>query len=97
MALFEFRVAPASEPEKKPKRRKKKLKTMDVALVILLIVMLAFTAIMIWVFIEVGSVPDSLVTAVFAVCGGECGVMGWIKTTKDKQSNKNKEEKEDEC
>lgn len=21
---------------------------------------------------------------VFSVCGGECGVMGWIKTTKDR-------------
>ena len=92
MALFEFKVVPDGDPP----TPKKRAKTMDVALVILLIVMLVFTAIMIWVFIKVGSVPDSLVTAVFAVCGGECGVMGWIKTTKDKQSNKNKEEKDDE-
>lgn len=28
--------------------------------------------------------PDTLCTCVFSVCGGECGVMGWIKTTKDR-------------
>lgn len=96
MALFEFKISP-SEPEKKPTRRKKKLKTMDVALVILLSVMIIFTVAMIWIFLRVGSVPDTLITAVFAVMGGECGILGWIKTTKDKQSNKNKEEKDDEC
>lgn len=90
MALFEFKVVPDGEPPE----RKKQVKTMDVALVILLLVMLAFTVVMIWIFLKVGSVPDSLVTAVFAVCGGECGVMGWIKTTKDKQ--KNKEDKQDD-
>ena len=28
---------------------------------------------------------DTLCTCVFAACGGECGVMGWIKTTKERQ------------
>lgn len=96
MALFEFRVAPASEPEKKPKRRKKKLKTMDVALVVLLLMMIIFTVTMIWIFLRVGSVPDTLITAVFAVMGGECGILGWIKTTKEKKTSK-QEEKDDEC
>lgn len=95
MALFEFKISP-SEPEKKPARRKKKLKTMDVALVVLLLVMLTFTSVMIWIFLKVGSVPDSLVTAVFAVCGGECGVMGWIKTTKDKINEKKEKKENDE-
>lgn len=95
MALFEFKISP-SEPEKKPARRKKRLKTMDVALVILLLVLLIFTATMIWIFLKVGSVPDSLVTAVFAVCGGECGVMGWIKTTKDKINEKKEKKENDE-
>lgn len=94
MALFEFKISP-SEPEKKPTRRKKKLKTMDVALVILLSVMIIFTVEMIWIFLRVGSVPDTLITAVFAVMGGECGVLGWIKTTKEKKSSK-QEEKDDE-
>ena len=58
--------------------------------------MLIFTAAMIWIFLKVGSVPDSLVTAVFAVCGGECGVMGWIKTTKDKINDKKEKKENDE-
>ena len=34
--------------------------------------------------IRTGGIPDTLCTCVFSVCGGECGVMGWIKTTKDR-------------
>ena len=29
-------------------------------------------------------IPDTLCQCVFALLGGECGVMGWIKTNKDK-------------
>ena len=31
-----------------------------------------------------GTEPATLIIAVFALCGLECGVMGWIKTTKEK-------------
>lgn len=31
-----------------------------------------------------GGIPDTLCQCVFALLGGECGVMGWIKTNKDK-------------
>ena len=33
----------------------------------------------------VRAIPDTLVTCVFAALGGECGIMGWIKTTKDRR------------
>lgn len=34
------------------------------------------------------AIPDTLCQCVFALLGGECGVMGWIKTTKDKQQDR---------
>lgn len=73
---------------------KKKIRTMDLILVIVGIALLVFTAVMIWLFTRFGAVPDTLITCVFAALGGECGIMGWIKTTKER--NKEREwEKED--
>lgn len=57
---------------------------MDVILVILAIFLLVFVIAMITIYIRTGGIPDTLCTCVFSVCGGECGVMGWIKTTKDR-------------
>ena len=62
--------------------QKEKWKTMDVILVILAIFLLVI--VMIAIYIRTGGIPDTLCTCVFSVCGGECGVMGWIKTTKDR-------------
>ena len=76
------------------KRRKrkgaarKKLKTMDIILVVMAVLLVAFTLKMILVFEQTGAIPDTLCTCVFAALGGECGVMGWIKTTKDKLTDR---------
>ena len=76
------------------KRRKrkgaarKKLKTMDTILVVMAVLLVAFTLKMIFVFEQTGAIPDTLCTCVFAALGGECGVMGWIKTTKDKLTDR---------
>ena len=32
--------------------------------------------------------PDTLITCVFATLGGECGILGWIKTTKEKKQDR---------
>ena len=64
--------------------QREKWKTMDVILVILAIFLLVFVIAMIAIYIKTGGIPDTLCTCVFSVCGGECGVMGWIKTTKDR-------------
>lgn len=61
---------------------KKKLKTMDLILAVLLTVMILFIITMVLVFLRMGAVPDTLIVSVFAFFGLECGVMGWIKTTK---------------
>lgn len=61
---------------------------MDIVLVVIACFLLVFVAVMIWLYYHTGGIPDTLVTCVFACCGGECGVMGWIKTTKDKQRDR---------
>ena len=65
-------------------RKSKKVKTANVALVIVAITLVIFTAYMCYLFKQYGSVPDTLVTCVFAVCGTECGALAWIRTSKEK-------------
>lgn len=61
------------------------MKTMDVILVIVGVVLVAFTVAMVIIYCVTGGIPDTLCTCVFAALGGECGVMGWIKTTKERR------------
>ena len=74
--------------EKRRRRKrpsqKKSPGVMNIVLIIVGVSLFAFTISMIQVFKEYGAVPDTLVTCVFAALGGECGIMGWIKTSKEK-------------
>lgn len=67
---------------------KKQRRTMDVILVFIAVFLLAFIVTMLVLYYITGAIPDTLCTCVFAVCGGECGVMGWIKTTKERQRDR---------
>lgn len=69
-------------------KTKKKIGTMDLILIIIGVVLLVFVIYMIKLFREYGTIPDTLVTCVFALCSGECGIMGWIKTTKDRKQER---------
>ncbi|MDY4893911.1 MAG: hypothetical protein SO130_10985 [Agathobacter sp.] len=69
-------------------------RTMDIILAILAVFLLGFIIVMIWLYYKTGAIPDTLCTCVFAICGGECGIMGWIKTTKDRYLDR-KEKLED--
>ena len=73
---------------KKTKRKKKRIGTMDLILLLVFICLVIFTVTMIRLFQVSGSVPDTLVTCVFATLGGECGILGWIKTNKDKRQDR---------
>ena len=76
-----------NEPSKKnPEQpeKKKRIGVMDIILIIVGISLLSFTVYMIHLFKIYGTVPDTLVTCVFACLGGECGIMGWIKNTKER-------------
>ena len=60
------------------------MKTMDRILIIVGIALAVFTGTMTVIYCVTGGIPDTLCTCVFAALGGECGVMGWIKTTKER-------------
>ena len=68
--------------ERKPP--KKKMGTMDRILVLEAVFLVAYTVADLVVFWHTGSEPATLTGCVFGVCGLENGVMGWIKTNKDK-------------
>lgn len=68
--------------------------TMNVILLICGVALFAFTREMIELFKQYGMVPDTLITCFFAALTGECGVMGWIKTNKEKHRDR-KWQKED--
>lgn len=70
------------------REKKAKLNTMDVILIIVAVLLIAFTVSMIVLYMTTGAIPDTLCTCVFATLGGECGVMGWIKTTKDRHTDR---------
>lgn len=66
------------------KEEAKATRTMDVILVVIAIFLLVFVVVMIWTYHKTGGIPDTLVTCVFAALASECGIMGWIKTSKDR-------------
>lgn len=61
---------------------------MDKVLIVVAVLLILFTLEMIHVFKTQGAIPDTLCNCVFLALGGECGVMGWIKTTKDKYKDR---------
>lgn len=82
MPLIQFNYG--SKSAENSVRTKKKAGVMNVALIILLIVTLAFTGMMIYLFMQYQAVPDTLITCFFTAVCGECGILGWIKTSKEK-------------
>lgn len=81
---------PDSKPKEAAKRKGiiERIGVMNLILVLIGAALLVFTLAMIDLFKTQYAIPDTLVTCVFATLGGECGVMGWIKTTKDKQRDR---------
>lgn len=68
----------------KKDKSKKAIGVMDIILIVVGVSLLSFTICMIRLYTLYGAIPDTLVTCVFAALGGECGIMGWIKTTKSR-------------
>lgn len=69
-------------------KKTKSGKTMNLILLIVAVAAFAFTVKMIKVFELTGSEPSTLETCVFGLLGGECGILGWIKTTKEKKRDR---------
>lgn len=74
--------------------KKKERRTLDLILIVIAVFLLVFVVAMIWLYYRTGGIPDTLCSCVFAACGGECGVMGWIKTTKERYRDRSFELKD---
>lgn len=85
---------PETEAETEKKTLIAKFGTMNLILLIMGVLLFLFTRKMIELFEIYQSTPDTLITCVFALCGGECGVMGWIKNSKERYRDR-KWEQED--
>lgn len=70
---------------------KKKIKTMDIILFVDFVVLAIFSVVMIWLYFKTGGIPDTLCTCVFGAGGGEFGAMAWIRTTKDRLTDRKNE------
>lgn len=81
--------------KKRSRSERKRMGTMNLILIIMFLCLTSFTITMIWLFTMFGSVPDTLITCVFTALAGECGIMGWIKTTKER-TRERKWEKQDQ-
>ena len=64
------------------------MKTLDLVLIVVAILTIIFTVTMIIIFCQYNMIPDTLVTCWFACIGGECGICGWIKTTKERNQDR---------
>ena len=93
----------ASQAQEKPKKNPlgrlldmlKRVGVMNVILLALGAGTVAFTLEMIRTFKMYGAIPDTLVQCFFVAVTGECGFMGWIKTSKERRRDR-KWQKEDE-
>lgn len=74
--------------ENAKKSSKKYIGTMNIILIIVGIFLVLFTLKMISLFETYGMVPDTLINCVFVALAGECGIMGWIKTSKEKNKDR---------
>lgn len=76
-------------PRKSARARDKptKMGVMDKVLILEAVILVAYTVAALAVFWHTGNEPATLTACVFGVCGLENGVMGWIKTNKDKAAD----------
>lgn len=79
---------------KNDKKEKPHIGVMDVILFFGIAALVVFTIEMIRTFHLIGAVPDTLIISVFGAVTGEFGIMGVIKTTKEKMK-KRQEDLED--
>lgn len=72
----------------------KKLGTMDVILALVGVAVVLFTVVMIVLYVTTGGIPDTLCTCFYSLCGGECGIMGVIKTFKVRNQSREWQEED---
>lgn len=72
-------------------KKPKKPKTLNLILILIFIYMIIFNQQMIFLYLKCQSAPESAWCALIAALLGECGICGWIKSSKEK--NKSSPEK----
>ena len=82
------RTARRKRQKDKSPQAGKGMGVMDKILIVLGVFLLCFIVAMVVIFIKKDSIPDTLVQCVFGACGLEGGVMGWIKTTKERRQDR---------
>lgn len=80
-------------PLKKLKEWIEKVGTMNLILILVFTFFIWFNWQMLSIFRECASIPETYACAVIAATIGECGICGWIRTTKDR-NREHKWEKE---
>lgn len=75
-------------------KKRKKIKTLDIVLFCVFGYMIYLNWQMLEVFREFGSAPETAWCALIAALIGECGICGWIKTSKERNKRRNKEPEE---
>ncbi|MBP3577716.1 MAG: hypothetical protein J6K15_06365 [Lachnospiraceae bacterium] len=65
--------------------KSKKNGIMDKILIVIGIALVVFIIDMRNIYVQTGGVPGELIAGVFTIAGGECGIMGWIQTTKTRK------------
>lgn len=80
---------------RKIKEPLRKIGTLNLILIIVGAFFLWFNWQMLCIYREYASIPETYACAVIAATIGECGICGWIRTTKDKKQER-KWQKEDE-
>lgn len=73
----------------------RKIGTLNIILFIVGAFFVWFNWQMLEIFRAYGSIPESYACAVIAATIGECGICGWIRTTKDKKQNKKNDDDAD--
>lgn len=75
-------------------KKRKKIKTLDIVLLCVFGYMIYLNWQMLEVFREFGSAPETAWCALIAALIGECGICGWIKTSKERNKRRNEEPEE---
>lgn len=86
----------ALKEEAASKKKIKKGKFMKSIIVTVMLFLFLFTLTCLFITYKTGSEPSTLIVSVFAFCGFECGILGRIKTNKER-SNRAKREDDLEC
>lgn len=74
----------------------RKAGTLNLVLIAVFAFFLWFNNSMLQLFKSCGAIPETYACAVIAATIGECGLCGWIRTTKDKNKQADNEMEDDE-